>query len=54
MFLSFSPPPSNVVVCAALYTLACPEPQHCLQAEGRAILGIDVFREVHIMLHPII
>ena len=53
-----SPPPSNVVVCAALYTLACPGnvslSQHCLEGVGRAILSIDVFREVQTMLHSII
>ena len=51
-------PPSNVLVCAGLYTLACPQSvsssQHCLEGGGRAILGIAVFREVHIMIHQII
>ena len=50
--------PNNVVVCAGLYTQACPESfsssQHCLQGSGRAILGIPVVREGLITLYLII
>ena len=56
--LNFSPfPPTSVVVCAPLYTLPCPKSvcssQHCLEGggEGQYCCGIQVVREVNIMLH---
>ena len=51
-FSPFLPPPSNVVVCAGLYTLPCPKRVSLFGGgKGRAIHGIHVVREVHIMLH---
>jgi len=57
-FFPFPPhPPSNVVVCVALYTLACPESvspsQHYLEGGGEGHSRYHVVR-VYIMLHLII
>ena len=54
-FSTFPPgPPSNVVVFAPLYSLPCPKSVHpntVWSGEGRASRGIQVVREMHIMLH---
>ena len=54
-FLLSPSPQRNVVVCAPLYTLPCPNSvsssQHYLKGGGRASCGIQVVRDVHIMLH---